>query len=96
MFTRIRKLFRVRVLITMMTLVMMIFSLTATPTPLKATACCPTYDHETLITYYTDETHTTWSGMRRTLCSGYWTQVGTSTAYYTVEYPPCNCEVYPC
>ena len=96
MFTRIGKLLRVRVLITTMALVMMIFSLTATPTPSTVNACCPMYDHETLITYYTDATLTTWSGMRRTLCNGYWTQIGTSTAYYTVEYPPCECEVYPC
>ena len=91
MFTRIGKLLRVRVLITTMVLVMMIFSLTATPIPSAANA-----DHETLITYYTDETHTTWSGMRRTLCSGHWTQIGTATAYYTVEYPPCDCELFPC
>jgi len=91
MFTRIGKLLRVRVLITTMALVMIIFSLTAPPTPSAVNA-----DHETLITYYTDATHTTWSGMRRTLCSGYFTQIGTPTAFYTVEYPPCDCELEPC
>ena len=93
---RIKTFFKNRVLVALLAATTVLFSLTAMPTPLKATACCPTYDHETLINYYTDATHTTWSGMRRTLCNGYWTQIGTSTSYYTVEFPPCDCEVYPC
>jgi hypothetical protein len=97
MFKRIEKLLRVRVLVMTMSLIMMLFSLTVAPTPPVADACCPPMaDHETLITYYTDSTHTTWSGMRRTLCSGYWTQIGTVTSHYTVEHPPCDCEVTPC
>lgn len=97
MFNRVRNLFKVRLLITALSLVMMLFSLTATPTSPTADACCtPPAGHETVINYYTDATLTTWSGYRRTLCSGYWTQIGTSTPYYTVAHPPCDCEVTPC